>query len=362
MKILNLALVFLLLPGISGCSSDEKIEEAPLVQEPEEINPMEYYTPLTEKPVVKRQDFRGCGYDCTGYYVSSLSVRDAVFDMERYKRDNKDRVINSYKSSRGGFDMAGSTAWDYIKDLSGTFERKAFNVFDITIPDGVVYFGGTLLDNNTFYRGGENLDEYSFASTHTYYIMSSYNINDEVDRLSGYLTDSFARDVHSLSAAQLISKYGTHVIRHYRVGGRIDLIYQSKVKEKNADNRYDAMRIAEAGLRHTTNKIGFWTYSIVEPPADEEVLKNKVPVLYARTHGGVPATFASGTYNLQKGYPRLDSDDFYKSLTPENADLVEINCLTPLDEFISDSPKKQEVKAAIAEYVSQKQPDKPEGI
>ena len=337
----------------TGCSDDDAI--TPPDDKQEEINPMEAYIPLKSKPAANKKDLLGKGYDYTGAYASDSYVRESIIDFEKYKNDSQFGYSESGCFTWSNFTASGYNAWNYTKQLTTLSNDSYWN----PIPDNMVAFSGSILDNEMLYnKDNENLKDYSFASTHYYHYLYQYFFLDVYDELKEFLSDNFKNDLTLLSANEIIEKYGTHMIHTYTTGSRLDFTYRSKIdksdlpSDANSNDYY-----IWAGLNHTMRKMGYRPNGPGDSPSEDVVKRNEVPILYIENHGGDNWLIPSGTYNLQKGYPRVDIYKWEESLTEENAALVELKLedLVPIYELVTDDSKKAEIQEAVEKYIRSRQ-------
>lgn len=358
MKIRILFLSCLLL-CLAGCSDDENIgPDKPQEQEEVEINQMEAFIPLKSKSSSNKTDLLGKGYDFTGSYLNDTSTKKAVIDVEKYLTDHPGSLKLDGATQSSDYFIAGADAWEYTKKLTNISNDNYWN----PISDSISAFSGFILDNEMLYKEAEeNLNDFSFASTHYYHHTYYHGLNALPMLLYDYLTEEFKIDLASLAAEKIIEKYGTHVIRAYTTGLRLDLIYRSKVNRHiTSDFEYSDYSIEEfvkAGLRHTINQTGNWINGELNPPSDDDVKRNGVPILYIENHGGDNSLIPSGVYNLQKGYPKIDINEWLKSGTTENSAFVDLQLENtfPIYELIADEAKKAELKEATDTYIKERQ-------
>jgi len=356
MKIIHAFFLFVLMLCFTGCSdSDEQFDgpENP-PEKQEEINPMDAYTPLKSKSNPNKKNLLGKGYDFTGSYLTDAAVKDvSIIDIEKYIEDNPGRyfVMGLFESSN--YSVLGADAWEYTKRLT----NKSDDYYNGSIPENISAFSGSILDNEMLYDEN-NLKDFAFASTHFYYYRHIHRLNPLALYYSkDYLSESFKVDLSSLPSKKIIEKYGTHIITSYITGIRLDLIYRSKV-EKSDYSTYYTERYVEAGLRNTINKMGYWANGAIDPPADDNVKRNGIPILYIENHGGENSLIPSGVYNLQKGYPKIDIKKWFQESEEEEDALVDLNLdshLIPIYELIRDEEKQKELKEAVDKYIEERQ-------
>lgn len=324
------------------CSDDEK-------DEVEEINPMNAFTPLL-KPNIEYGNRIGYGYDFTATYINGRAIKKQVVDIEKYIEKYADRIMIDLPETYTSFSFEANQNWEYTKMMT----EAASDYTDIPTLSGMYAFSGTILDNETLYKNEKDLSEYQYASAHVYFSRRRYFLGDDASSLLDYITDEFKDDLNKLTAEDLITKYGTHVLKEYTLGARIDFIYKTKIDKKEKDR---FAQILEAGLRNTVvQQMGIWINGRIEIDRSD-VKKNKTPVLFMENQGGNDNLCPSGTYNLQKQYPKFDINKWIESINETNEALIDLSLrrLIPLSDFISDTEKKTEVESAIKKYIQDRQ-------
>lgn len=358
-KKINALILCCLFLSFTGCSNSDDFTVDVPEEKQEEVNPMDAFTPLKSKPITNKKDLLGKGYDYTGSYASDISVRENVLDIDKFLNEKPERYDKMESTQSSNFTVSGANAWRYTKHLTNISNDSYWN----PIPDNINAFSGFILDNEMLYnKDDKNAKDYSFASIHYYFHNGKYALNARPDDLFDYLTVDFRNDITSLSANKIIEKYGTHVIGEYIKGMRLDLIYKSKIdKSGYTTPEYDGISYTEEyiedGIRHTLRSIGYWPNGPGNPPDENNVKLNGIPILYIENHGGDNSLIPSGVYNLQKQYPQLNINKWFQSLTEDNAALVDLNLdkLIPIYELVTDDLKKTELQNAIEKYIKDRQ-------
>jgi len=228
--------------------------------------------------------------------------------------------------------------------LSGLVERISF-IDDLGQQTSLAissHFKSLLkLANNT-----DSIDpKYSVAyyscnaiGSHFYYYCS----NDEFQKA---LNEDFKKDLISLSSKELIAKYGTHILTNIYLGKKFEVLYRYE-SPSSTD--------AEHGLYKRLKKFCggvFGRYiSDYEQPlssSNEQMIYNTIG-LNPKQCGVVKTTDNNPDKLVIDIYPSFGTDINYQFVG------IGKNGLTPLYELISDSAKKQEVKAYIETYIAGK--------
>lgn len=213
---------------------------------------------------------------------------------------------------------------------------------------------GNIKDNSYLKTEYSYSDKYSFASLDAIRNLKYIRINDEVTRLTHYLSDEFKEDLNRLSADRLIERYGTHVLTDFVIGGRYKLMFRSVItKTRDASIKKETVN---SGFKSSLGKMGFEYNLDYDKTIDESLVKeNQCKELYVLFYGG------SGTnlkYDLEKGMPTsVDIQGWEKSVSLGNACLNEIiwKETYPIYSFISDPQKREEIKTAVKRYIKSAQ-------
>lgn len=308
-------------------------------------------TPNTEQILtrtIQNEDFNvlGMGYDIIGDFLSPLSVKNPVINTKRYYGDYPERVRTGTASH--GYDKmySGFSATDYLQNIT---EKTSINQ-----NSNLLFFTNSISRNTYLSTKYSYSDKYSFASLDIIRNLKYIRINDTIDRLSQYLSEEFKEDLKRLSPDEIVKRYGTHVLIDFNIGGRYKLMYKTAII-KTIDF-YSKKEIVESGFNLTLKKIGLGINMEHSTQIDENLAKeNHCKELYVLFFGG------NGTniiYDLENNMPSsVDIRTWENSLTLSNANLTYINWSEtyPLDCFISDTEKKEEIRQAIERYINNNQ-------
>lgn len=329
------------------CYSCSELDDFSIIPSSEFSSPS-----LTRTAGDEKYDVVGYGYDVTGEYLHPLSVKSAVLNVEKYKKDYPGRLelgTASYGHDRMYY---GYSSADYVKDI--TTETKATYTMSYGNEKDTVFFSNTITNNAYLKTEYSYSSKYSFASLDLVRNLKHIYFNDEINRLSQYLSDSFKEDLERLSPDRIVERYGTHVLTDIIIGGRYKLIFRSVItKARDASTK---RRTVSSGFKSTLDGIGV-SYNLEHiDTVDESLVKdNQHKELYVMFYGG------SGTnlkYDLEKGIPTtIDIQSWEKSLSLANSCLNEINWKEtyPIYEFVSDPIKKAQLKMAIQQYIKKSQ-------
>lgn len=278
-------------------------------------------------------DLLGYGYDLNGF-CDTISVKAKVFSTFPYFYLSIDHSNSSYPTliSAYSFDELSSKLKTQLYFESGTVLSQ-----HIKSLMGLAY-QTDLLEPDFAYV-------YYSANGCTSHQRFLYNGDDQ------YLNPEFKKDALSLSANDLVSKYGTHVLTDVYTGYKFEVIYRCKFATRSIENVdfenlfYDRMKMFFGGAPM------IYLNSSTAPKllqTDEQMIYNsigsrkKVCALIKVTDNN-PDSIHLNINEL------FDSINFKPQFFSIGA-----NGLLPIYELISNETKKQEVKAFIETYVEPK--------
>ena len=299
-----------------------------------------------------KYDVLGFGYDVTDEYLHPKSVKNPVLDIEKYEQDYRNRIISG--TSSYGFDKMyhGYSSSDYIREI--TKETKATFSMNYGAETDTSFFSGNITNSPYFKSEYSYSEKYSFASLDAVRNRKQIRINDEISRLSQYLSFDFKEDLNRLSPERIIERYGTHVLTDFIIGGRYKLMFRSVIiNTQDASTRKNAVL---AGFNLSLGQIGF-TYNLDHKETIFESLakENHSKELYVLFFGGKGTSIK---YDLEKGMPTsADIQNWENSVSLENSCLTEIiwKETYPIYDFVSDPEKKAVLKSAVKKYIASKQ-------
>lgn len=297
-------------------------------------------------------DVLGYGYDATSEYLHPLSIRNPVLNIAKYEQDYTTRL--QVGNSSFGYDKMyyGYSSFDYIKDI--TTETEATVNMNYGSEKDTMFFSGNITNNSFLKTEYSYSDKYSFASLDAIRNHKYIYINDEVGRMSDYLTDDFKEDLDRLSPDRIVERYGTHVLTNFIIGGRYKLVFRSVIA--NIKDESTKKRAVNSGFKYSLDGIGFsYNLNTSETVHVSLAKENRSKEMYVLFYGG------SGTnikYDLEKGAPTsIDIQSWENSVSLGNSCLTDINWKEtyPIYAFISDPIKKQEIKSAVERYIKASQ-------
>lgn len=293
-------------------------------------------------------DILGYGYDVTGEYLHPISVKSPILNIERYNQDHSARIQLGTPSFGNDKMYHGYSSFDYIKNV--TTETKATINMNYGTEKDTLFFSGIITKNSYLKTEYSYSDKYSFASLDAIRNIKYIYINDEVNRIADYLSDSFKEDLERLTPDRIVERYGTHVLTDFILGGRYKLIFRSVIT--NIKNSSSKKRAVKSGFMASLDKIGF-NYNLESTETIDISLaqENRNKEMYVQFYGG------SGTnvkYDLEKGAPSsIDIQSWEKSISLGNSCLTNINWKEtyPIYDFIKDPIKKEEIKLAVQRHI-----------
>ncbi|MEE1943493.1 MAC/perforin domain-containing protein [Pedobacter sp. KR3-3] len=276
----------------------------------------------------------GYGYDVTDQYNDVHSVRPAVINVAAYVSANPGR-FNPNKSTTGYWvNFSGENAADLAAQLSNKVDQT----------NGLKAFGNTI---SAAFPGANSFDgKYVYGYYSQIAVRARLSITDGANSLyTSYLSTAFAQDVNTLSAADLVKKYGTHVLIKIDLGAKINVVYQAEAPKT------DRKKISAAGLRYAMKNIfGLGTGEL--DPMDLKALNaNTGAKIYYDAFGGDQSKLKVIKINNKSV---INTTEWLNSATEEKARFIGVSSeggLIPLYELVADATKKAEVKSYITTYI-----------
>ena len=326
-----------------SCKKSEPVSE---LEEP--VTPVELDIAVAEikhHVDVKREpdpqySFLGFGYDVTDTYQHAASVRAKVFDARKFVEMNPGRFNDMKNSSGYSFTAAGTTCRELSTLLSsGIYETDGFAAFKSTLSSA--------FPDQTYASG-----KYAYVYHSLIVSYGSLRLNgslgSESSSFSSTLTDSFILDISQLSAAELVQKYGTHVVFEATRGIRLDMVYQT------APAHGDRESILKEGLRYALGKVFGFHSGYLDPTNQKNLAANKSPRIAYELVGGDVTKLKIDT---SSSTTKIDLTEWLGSTSREAAVFTGVtpSGLFPLYELINDASKKAEVKAYILKHILENQ-------
>ena len=303
----------------------------------------------------------GYGYDITGEYLASSSIRSVIFDVEAYHKATyplayREEIIGTIDSKA----YFGSDYMSYIREIEKDSKFKGSTAEEpketTTDTDKVPYSFSLTYSSNSVSKE-TSTSKYSFGRVdiikqHKQHLLPDATPSD----LINYLTPGFKKDILNLSPNALIDKYGTHVLLDITTGGSYTSYFASEITNNTS---YDSKRkMIEGVAGFVIGKLGLnFTSNLSKQQKEEYTRKQSNWSTSIMSRGG---TTNGQTININSNdeiSQTLSLDSWAKTVDDQNSVLVDINFnkTYPLYDFINDPIKKQNVKNAVISYLTGKE-------
>lgn len=343
-------LLLILFLGLFSCSQDQSLNN---VEDPKDIN-------LSLRTAGDgTYEVLGYGYDITDEYMGETAVKRQVVNIKAfldagnvYKFDNPLVGIITDET------YLGENATTFTKDI---MKKTNFNGSAAAFPNEskakdseTAFFSGSVTKSST--SSYSYSSKYSFARADLLKKHRKLFVDASPVTLSKYLYQQFSEDLNSLSADQLVLKYGTHVMTDITIGGFYKANYNSAIIEQTSSSTKS--KTVEAGLKVNLGVVGL---SLGSSTATTETIalnqKNTDWSCVIKTVGG---TTNGHTVTISPGNTSsitLNMSEWAKSVDDKNSKLVELNwnATYPLYDFVTDPTKKAQIKTAVLNYIASKQ-------
>lgn len=283
----------------------------------------------------------GRGYDVSGHYADSQEIKGSVLDYTALT--NANLIIQDTNIKKSEFrTVSGSEIHSFQNDLAVAASLGV----TVGVPDAASFSTEV---GTRFTETHYSSNAYAFATSSSRINKEAYYIDGREDpaSLRAYASASFIEDVATLSATELITKYGTHVMLGGIWGARLDhSISAQKKAGKNGESIAQYVNVSASGTIQGIN-VGVTAKEETEQKFMSEFETSTVKTTTA-AYGGAPeyaqAVHQSGNY-----------DNWIDSIeaNPVWCDYY-ANSLQPISAFIEDSNKRDEVAAGINTYLSGK--------
>ncbi|NML23877.1 hypothetical protein HHL16_23555 [Pseudoflavitalea sp. G-6-1-2] len=281
-------------------------------------------------------NFLGYGYDITGKYADTASVRTMAFDVAALAKAFPDRVVNMFNSAGGtGEAIAGMNAADLAAQIS---DRLNTTVNSKSFRKSVTAFFPDQSALSTKYVYGDFVQLFQFRVL---------RFSWDPRNMDNYLSTEFKNDIQLLSSADLVKKYGTHILNGISLGAKVHGVYQAISDAKNRK------RSAEAGAEVAFRSVlGYtWGFGPVVLASEYKSL-SAAKLVYEVVGGDLSAIKENKTNPVS-----VNITDWLKTVKREEAMFVDINRngLIPIYELISDENKKLSIKAYVEQYIKEQE-------
>lgn len=285
-------------------------------------------------------DLLGYGYDVTGEYASSNSTTYQVVDIAKIAQAEPNRFVTDLNVTQTVEVHSGSTAEDYSQNLSySTGGSLTFGAFSGTISE-------------KFHESGALSSKYSYADASLLIRQKRLKFDAPISLIkSTYLTPVFKSDVSNLTAEQLVTKYGTHVLTDIILGAKLSVYYRSQTTIQNRALSVKAGADAKGlfGIFGVSSNISY---------QDSLVKSNFDQTVYYETIGGDGSKGLFGDLTLDNSAPKISIANWQSSCTRDNAAFIQLGSsatnLILLSDLIDDPAKSTAVKNYIDQYLANK--------
>jgi len=314
-------------------------------------------------------DVLGYGLDVTDDLLDITSVSDApIFDMTRFANDYPSRinVITTTEGSENYY--SGVTAYDYLKDVT---KKTSFDLDANSNPkpgpakiegaspadDSQPFFSGSLSKNSSDENKTTYSNRYSYATFEEVQRVKKIAFTGDVtiNQLMQYLTPEFVNNVASMSADDLVKRYGTHVLLDISLGGRLrfnysgSIITESDYTKKTSD--------VKAGLGFSLAKI--IGVNINADKSTEEVTQitteTRNKQYTAKYYGGTNSGSSVSIDKDGNSSETINLASWQQSVNATNAALIGVGKALFIYDFIADPAKKAQVKTAVEKHIKDSQ-------
>lgn len=303
------------------------------------------FTNYNAKSVVRDQyHLLGYGYDVTGEYADSTSARKQVVDVAKLKAAWPNSVVNGRSTSSGASNVATQNVGGLVYAISGQTEDYRFSGLDVKGQGNKKYFKKEI--SSYFPNSDVFSAKYVYGRQSMELITRILFFNWGMD---GYLTPSFLSDSKTNSPAELTEKYGTHVLTRINLGAKFTIMYQSETAQENRE------RAAELGFSVAIAKT-FGAFSgYLDFLGKESATGNFSQKISFKATGGDVSKIKTNI-DSKTGITRIDYSGWIQSINTVGPELVELQNIRPVYEFIDDPIKKAEVKKYFEQYLAENAP------
>ncbi|MGZ3756991.1 MAG: hypothetical protein ACXVAY_07800 [Mucilaginibacter sp.] len=278
----------------------------------------------------------GYGYDITGKYADTSAVRGQAINVRAYDVNNPGRFVPDLSTTATFHLINAESAVDFSHQISSRLNESS----------GLSLFKGSIV---SAFAGTNALSSKYVYGSYTMIIQQKrVKMMQNIDLIKNYLTATFISDSQTLSAADLVKKYGTHILADVVLGARLNIMYQA---QSNASGK---LASSTAGMRYALARVFGLSTGALDPINTIDLAAVSSPVLVYEATG---ADQSKLKLNTSTTVPTLNTNNWHLSSTYASAVFIDIspNGLLPLDALISDPVKQAAVKSYIASYLASEQ-------
>jgi hypothetical protein len=278
--------------------------------------------------------FIGYGYNITGKYADTSSVKMPAINIDAYAAAYPNRVDIGRTTSAGAESTYAKDAEDYSYKISSQLkESEGMRLFKHTITNA--FPGQDALSDKYIYA------QYTYAIT-----WKTIKTNWGDAGVKDYLTAEFRNDVQSLTPENLVKKYGTHILSGVTLGENFNVYYQAK------STGSDKLHSSIVGFTYALKQVFGVMSGFLDPLKPTEINAVSEPKLVYEAIGGDPSKVNKTVAN---GKTLIRFNEWISTCTEDKALFTDIVSMSPLYMLIDDPAKKAEVKNYITSYIEQNQ-------
>ncbi len=280
-------------------------------------------------------DVLGYGYDASGVFMSNLSVKNPVIDVNKFYNSEPANIDIGLPIDGERMTISGSNIEEYKTNLSAHLDSHV----------GIAKFSGDV--NVTFTTATSYNTNYSYARYTSFTYRKRLLINSTIDNLTKYLSAQFLNDIQNQDANYIVRTYGTHVLTGIYLGQRLDFSYEGI---SSSTNKKESV---EAGLKISVGKV--FTFNTNVNVRDSLAKTVKEATLNFRYVGGEPNKIPDALSISMSliPLPTYDLNPWLESCSMDNARFINIvpNTMINIYDLIKDPYKKIAVKEATERYL-----------
>lgn len=292
-----------------------------------------------------KYDVLGFGFDATGEYLDQMKTAYQVIDVQKLQ-DSTGLVISDDPIHSELDIKSGSDAKSFLQKFSTKFSVEG------AIPINGIPFTGSL---NAEFGSSKTISSkysYAMADLKVYVSHHSINKNTPISTLKRYLTKQFLSDINTLTPAQIIASYGTHVYTDIYTGGKMSFQYKAYVNSttKETSASYGAKMGVNAATNTNLSVSNTTNYTTTSSSSFQQEFMSY------KTVGGTSAS-PMGTWTPNSGSSAPINFNQWSSTisknTPYSLQLIDVgeSSLKAIYEFVEDPIKKENLKNAVNQYI-----------
>lgn len=280
----------------------------------------------------------GYGYDVTGKYADVSAVRGHAVNAGLYAINNPDRFELNNSDTTGTRVIQAKNAEDFAWKISTRLKQST----------GFKFFKAEL--TTPFANDNPLTTKYVYGSYTLILQHQRVKIMELHSQLQNYLTPAFKTDLKTMTAEELVKKYGTHILSNIILGAKLNVLYQASTKAEDKE----AAQLA--GFTYALKKVFNLATGALDP-INENALKTISSPKLTYDAVGADITKLKPIFSDTLITPAININDWQLSASKTNAQFVDIdeNGLIPLYDLIADSIKKEAVREYIRTYLAQQQ-------